>query len=480
MRIWILSIVGSGSVVGSLLAQTPPTLAPAVRQFVSIDAPVVALTHVRLIDGTGGPVREDQTVVLANGRIQSVGNAAGATIPTGAQVLDLTGHTVIPGLVGLHDHMLYTTRNRMVQISSSASKLYLATGVTTVRTTGALQPYDEITQKAQIERGAAPGPRMHITGPHISGGAPLHFGPDATINSIRYVSSPEEARRTVAYWADEGADWIKVYTGITRAQLAAVIDEAHKHGLRVTGHLCSISFAEATELGIDNVEHGLLTNTEFHPAKTPDTCPADGTAGQLDLDFASERVQATFRNMVKKGVAMTSTLVVFEPSVPNRPPLEDRVLDAMAPDVRAEVLSARAEIAALPVGPAAAHFKKAMAYELAFVRAGGLLAAGSDPTGYGTVLPGFGDQRNYELLLEAGFTPVEAIQIQTSNGAKVLHESDRLGTVTAGKLADLVVIRGNPVANPADIRNVTTVFKDGVGYDSAKLIASVRGLVGIR
>jgi imidazolonepropionase-like amidohydrolase len=125
-------------------------------------------------------------------------------------------------------------------------------------------------------------------------------------------------------------------------------------------------------------------------------------------------------------------------------------------------------------------FRKAQEFEVAFVRAGGLLAAGVDPTGNGGALPGFGDQRNYELLIEAGFAPVEAIRILTANGAKVLGIDDRLGTIAAGKIADLVVIKGDPIAQPAEIRNVVTVFKDGVGYDSAKLVESVKGVVGVR
>jgi imidazolonepropionase-like amidohydrolase len=178
---------------------------------------------------------------------------------------------------------------------------------------------------------------------------------------------------------------------------------------------------------------------------------------------------------------MTSTLAVFELYVPNRPPLEQRVLDAMAPDVRAEYLQTRARLAEPNTfGISAEVFKKAQAFDLAFVRAGGLLAAGVDPTGNGGALPGYGDQRNYELLIEAGFTPVQAIQIMTSNGAKVLGGSAEFGTIAAGQRADLQVIRGDPIARPAEIRNVVTVFKDGVGYDSARLIESVRGLVGVR
>jgi imidazolonepropionase-like amidohydrolase len=121
-----------------------------------------------------------------------------------------------------------------------------------------------------------------------------------------------------------------------------------------------------------------------------------------------------------------------------------------------------------------------MAFELAFVRAGGLLLAGPDPTGNGGVLPGFGDQREIELLVEAGFSPVEAIRIATANGARYLGQLDRIGTIEAGKEADLVVVKGDPTRRIADVENVTIVFKDGYGYDPAKLAASVRGMVGVR
>lgn len=116
-------------------------------------------------------------------------------------------------------------------------------------------------------------------------------------------------------------------------------------------------------------------------------------------------------------------------------------------------------------------FPRALAFEYAFVQAGGLLAAGVDPTGNGGALPGFGDQRNYELLLEAEFTPVETFQIMTLNGAKVLGLEDQIGSVEPGKLADLVVIKGDPVQVPSDIRNVVTVFKDGVGYDCPRMVS---------
>jgi hypothetical protein len=201
----------------------------------------------------------------------------------------------------------------------------------------------------------------------------------------------------------------------------------------------------------------------------------------LKVAIDGPEVQQTIREMVKNNVAMSSTLAVYELSYPDRPPLEDRVLAALSPEAREEYLSARKETSARAAQSTMPElFRRAQAFERAFVKAGGLLGAGVDPTGMGGALPGFGDQRNYELLIEAGFSPVEAIQIMTLNGAKILGVDKQLGTVTAGKTADLVVIRGNPIAEPATIRQVTTVFKDGVGYDSAKLIDSVKGLVGIR
>ncbi|MFN2564930.1 MAG: amidohydrolase family protein [Gemmatimonadaceae bacterium] len=449
-----------------------PTLSPNTRRFVSVDAPVVALTNVRVVDGTGAPPAEGQTIVIQGDKIAAVGPSSSVRPPQGAQVMDLAGHTVIPGIVGLHDHTFYTTSARSIQNSTSAPRLYLASGVTTIRTTGSHSPYAEINLKKAIDAGQAPGPHMYVTGPYIT-------GPGG--GGMASVLTPEEARRLVAYWAEEGVSWIKFYMTIDRASMRAAIDEAHKRGVKATGHLCSVSFREAVALGIDNLEHGLFVNTDYDPEKKPDQCATGSMAKLATLDLNSEPVRATIRDMVAKNVAMTSTLAVFELFVPNRPPLEQRVLDAMSPEVRSEYLQSRALLAQPgSFGLSPEVFKKAQQFDVAFVRAGGLLAAGVDPTGNGGALPGYGDQRNYELLIEAGFTPVEAVQIMTANGAKVLGGLDRFGTVTAGKRADLVVIRGNPVATPAEIRNVVTVFKDGVGYDSAKLVESVRGAVGVR
>ena len=459
----------------ALSGQAATSLSQQTREYVSVGEPVIALTNVTVIDGTGSAPKANQTVVIQNGRIAEVGAASSVKVPAGARTMDLAGSTVIPGIVGMHDHLFYTAAGgRAAQMSFTGPRLYLGSGVTTIRTTGGRAPYAEINTKESIDSGKTPGPRVHLTAPYITGGA------GGSAGSMAEITSPEAARRFVAYWAEEGATWIKAYTDIRRAELKAAKDEAHKRGMKVTGHLCSVSFREAVELGIDNLEHGLLTATDFDPQKKADMCPSNSTARVGVASMTSDTARSTIKAMVDKGVGMTSTLAVFEPFFPNRPTKDERTLEAMSPEVREAYLRMRAQIDTSKGSPMTADvLKNAMAFERAFAQAGGRLAAGVDPTGFGGALPGFGDQRNYELLIEAGFTPAQTVQIMSANGAKILGVYDKLGSVERGKLADLVVLQGDLAADPAVIRKVTTVFKDGVGYDSAKLIAAVKGRVGI-
>ena len=458
-------------------------ISQADRQFIRADAPVIALTHVRIIDGTGAAAVEDQTIVISGGKIQSVGASATAKVAADAQVIDLNGYTVMPGLVGMHDHMFFPMGGNppmYSNMSSSFPRLYLALGVTTIRTTGSVAPDSDLEVKKLIDAGRMIGPKMHITAPYLEGVG--SFTP-----VMHTLSGPDDARRMVNFWADQGATSFKAYMNITRAELRAAVEEAHKRGLKVTGHLCSVGYREAAEIGIDNLEHGLLPDSEFVADKKPDVCPAAAVSASLmKLDLNSDAAKETIRTLVAKNVAITSTLPVFEAGAPLTQKgigaasavLNPRVLNAMSVDARVRYLTNRSRVTSESI--TAALVRKSMDFERAFVAAGGLLIAGLDPTGNGGIVAGFGDLREVELLVEAGFTPVEAIKIASFNGAKFLGEDARIGSIAAGKQADLMVVKGNPVANINDIEKVEIVFKDGIGYDSEKLIQSVQGLVGIR
>ena len=459
------------------------TLSPEVREFVKVDAPTIALTHVRVVDGTGATAKEDQTVVISNGKIRSVADSSSANVPKDAQVVDLRGYTVIPGLVGMHEHMFYPVGpGSFGEMAFSFPRLYLAGGVTTIRTTGSLEPYTDLEIRKAIEAGKMPGPKMQVTGPYLEGAGSWAL-------QLHQLSGPDDATRTVNYWLDEGVNDFKAYMFITHDELAAAIEAAHKRGAKVTGHLCTIGFREAAALGIDDLEHGLIVDSEFVPGRKPGECKDEEDPvlmGKLDVNVGP--VHEMILDLIKHHVAVTSTLPVFEMGTfPGRPTLQSRVLDSLSPDARALLLERRvssSDAAAIQkrygtdVSPWLQAFKKEVEFEYAFAKAGGLLLAGLDPTGMGGVIAGFGDQRELELLVEAGFTPLEAIHIATYNGAQYLGALDKIGTIGPGKQADLVVIKGDPSRKIEDIENVETVFKDGVGYNSAKLIESVRGMVG--
>lgn len=466
-------------------AAQQPALAPEVRRFVTIDSPKVVLAHVRVVDGTGKPAVDDRNVVLENGRIAAVEPGADVAEAPGRRVLELRGNTVLPGLVGMHDHLYHIARPNaradatfdppvvVPQMTFSAPRLYLAAGVTTIRTAGSVEPYADLNLKRLVDAGRLPGPHIEVTAPYLEGaGSPFI--------QMHQLAGPDDARRMVEYWADLGATSFKAYMYITRDELKAAIEAAHRRGLKVTGHLCSVSYPEAADLGIDNLEHGFFVNTQLDPDKKPDECPATlGIPTLKAMDPAGEAGRRLLAKLVARHVAVTSTLPVFEHRVPNRPPLRQAVLDALSPEARESFLFLRAKRATAAADESLAELKRAMALEKAFVAAGGLLIAGCDPTGNGGTVPGFADQREVELLVEAGFSPVEAIRIATYNGALFLGKQERIGSIAPGKDADLLIVKGDPSTRIEDIENVVVVFKDGVGFDPAKLLEAVRGRFGL-
>jgi imidazolonepropionase-like amidohydrolase len=467
----LLRVVACCLAVFCLLSSIPA----AQRQddVVRVRAPRIALTHVRVIDGTGRPAVENRTIIIENGRIVAMGATAGAAALEGAETMDLGGHTVIPGLVGMHNHLFYAVPpgrpEEYVSATRTFPRLYLAAGVTTLRTAGTFDLAGDAQAKRRIDAGDEPGPELHLTGAYF------HRGP-----------GPADAgriEREIQNQMDAGATSFKAYTSLRREELGALVDGAHRRGLRVTGHLCAVSFREAAELGIDSVDHGLWTDSGVFPGRTPGRCPDFTAIGQIvaGIDLRGPMAQQIITDLVERRVAVVSTLAILESLAARSGVIDVRMRHVLAPSIRDQWESTSVGLADQRSRYAMWErvLRQEMLFERLFAAAGGLLLAGADPTGWGCCVAGFMDQRNIELLVEAGFTAEQAIRIYSANGAGFMSIADRIGTLAVGKQADLVVIRGNPSARIEDIRNVALVFRNGVGYDPQKLVDSVAGRVGI-
>ena len=347
-------------------------------------------------------------------------------IPSDAVMHDLDGKTVMPGLVMVHEHSFYSSMVdgpfHMNQMEYSFPRMYLAAGVTTARTTGSLEPYTDLELRDRIERGEDIGPDYHLTAPYVDG---IGTG----IPQLHGVKSPADAARMINYWAEEGFTSIKLYVSLPAAEMDTAIKIAHANGLQVTGHIGRVSYREAAAMGIDNLEHGFLAASDWVAGRMPDE-PAN--IGKIydsiaEVNPKSKEVTQVIQHLIDENVAITSTLAIFE----------------------------------------------------TFTR-GGLLVVGTDPTGYGGFLAGYGSWRAIELLVEAGLSPIDAIKCATSNGAQLLSIAEQTGSIEVGKAADLIIVNGNPDEIIADLRKTETVFKDGIGYDSATLFKSIAGMVGIQ
>jgi imidazolonepropionase-like amidohydrolase len=442
-------------------------------EFIRPMGPVVALTHVRVIDGAGSPGKDDQTVIIEHGRISAVGDAAAVSVPSGASTIELRGRAVIPGLVGMHDHLFYQVEpaagvTTVVLAQRTFARLYLASGVTTIRTAGTVDFDADARIKRQIDAGQEPGPKIHLTGTYLQ--------------ATRTEPDPEGIAKQVVRDAERGATSFKAYTTLRASELKAAIAAAHQRGLTITGHLCAVGFREAAALGIDNLEHGIALDSEFYSEKRPDECPNqwDVFGVLLRMEPGDSDIRQTIASLVRHGVAVTSTLAVLESYAIYESELDRRVpvlVSARLQDTFQAARDRRKDRTTAGQSWWGGVLAREMAFERAFVSAGGTLLAGADPTGWGAVVAGYGDQRGIELLVSAGFSPEQAIAIATSNGAKFLHDRT-VGTIAKGMQADLVVVQGNPSQQISDVRNVELVFKDGVAYDPKKLAEAAAGTLG--
>ena len=450
------------------------TFSPEVKAFVQIPAGSVAITDVKIIDGTGGPAKEHQTVLLENDRITALGDSKKISLPANAVIVNGSGKTLIPGLVMLHEHLYYTNPLEdffsLSELSFSFPRLYLAAGVTTMRTGGSIEPQTDLGIKRMIAEGKLTGPDMDITAPYIE-----RQGFD--IPSLNTIKDTAEAAASVVFWSAKGCTSFKMYMHATKEDLAVVIREAHRRGLKVTGHIGAITYAEAAAAGIDNLEHGFMASTDFVEGKKENELPAGSRKSLAALDVNSTQMKDLIRLLVSKKVALTSTLPVFEPYTGSEI-VHGGGLDALLPEIK-EGLSSEWNDMQNKDAAAIALFKKELAWEKQFHDAGGLLLAGTDPTGAGRTIAGYSNYREIELLVQAGFTALEAIKIATLNGATYLQRTKDIGSIEKGKLANLVLLNGDPEKDISHIRNTEIVFKNGVGFDAKKMFASLKGKVGL-
>jgi len=435
---------------GAAVAQTPSSLTESVPLL--RDAARVALRHVRIVDGSGTPATQNQTLLIESGRIREVGDAAKIEIPEGTLTLDLEGRTVMPGFVMLHEHMQDGAGDGVTfPASFTAPRLYLAFGVTTIRTAGTDHPYFELNLKRRVDAGLVPGPEMHLTSPFFNGDGSPFLGE-------KVVRDPKDARRAVRYWAAEGFTSFKVYQQISKAALAAIIDEAHKLGLPVTAHLSSVTCREAAELGIDNLEHAFGPCTRL-------------TKDDLGTDPQGPRAQDLIRLLIERKVVLT-----FTPVTANLR-LSAAQLELLHP-VRRERYDREQATA---TSPPARNVQLAGELTRAFARAGGQLVLGSDPNAFGEGrMPGVADHDSIKRAVEIGFSPLETIRMATLSGATFLGIQDRTGSIGVGKGADLQVVRGAPDQDIRDIDNIEIVVANGIAYDPETLLSSVKGQVGWR
>lgn len=455
-------------------APTPPPSGDAA--FVAYPGPDLFFAHVELIDGTGAPPRADVSVLVRGGRIAAIGAGDRLAAPAGVTVIDGRGKALMPGFVMVHEHLFYpsTKGGEYGEYPYSFSRLYLAGGTTTMRTGGSLAPYADIETARAIAAGEQPGPDIDATGPYLE-------GPHLLTSKMVRLKDAADATRTVDYWAGTGATSFKAYNYITRAELKAAIDAAHRHGLKLTGHLCSVTYAEASAMGIDNLEHSFAVATDFVKGKAPDACPRqnDTVAALAALDPDGPEIGAMIRMLIDRHVALTSTLTVFETFTPGRAEAPEAARDLLTPPLRASYETRWTAIQRNSGSVWAAFLPRLMRMERRFVAMGGLLLAGTDPTGYGGVVPGWSARRQVQLLVEEGFSFPEALRIATLNGARYLGREREIGSIAVGKRADLILVEGDPARDAAALDHMPFVFKAGVGYRTGAIFAAMRGVVGL-
>jgi len=444
-----------------------------VTPYIAIQDTLIALTNIIIIDGTGNAVKYKQDILINSDKITAIGNTGTLQFPKNTTMIDGTGKTVVPGFVMLHEHLFYAKpfngNYKGVHMTNTFPQMYLAGGVTTMRTAGSFETNADLNIKNLIDQGKMVGPAMDVSTPHVER---LGFIPQ-----LQSLYGDENIENWLNYWFDKGITSVKVYNNITKEDLKKIIEVAHARNIKVTGHLCSITYEEAAELGIDNLEHTFMAATDFVPNKQENNC----VRGEPFLDELADddpKLLALMQLLIDKNVTLTYTPTVFEPYT-NREVIIGGGHVAMAPYLLAQqqaiydnsIDTKRDSLRLL-------SFQKEMRRVLKFHKMGGKIVVGTDPTGSGKTIAGYANQRLIELLIETGFSIEESIQLATLNGANYLEIAEARGTIEIGKNADLILMNGDLSKEISSIRNMEIVFKNGVGFDSKKIFNAVKGKVG--
>jgi imidazolonepropionase-like amidohydrolase len=441
------TVLVSGATVLLAQTQTPPAL---------------ALVHAHVIDGTGAPPHDDWTVLVRGDRISAAGPKV--EVPAGATVIDVSGKSVLPGLIDMHGHMYAATAKGIANAFESYPALYLAGGVTSIRSPGDLDPDGMYRLKEAIGRGAVEGPRIFMGGYYIDN-SPSQIG------WFKPVRSPAEVTERILQWKDR-IDVVKFYTSTTEAQMQAGITAAKAAGLPTTAHLGSITATRAIDMGIEGLEHGIYAMPELGAPKplpsNVDGCPLG------DVDLNGRLVTDLIGKIVRGRVAIDPTFVVVTLGLPDTQPLTPDWREYFADDRASAAPAGLVESTGAsykdPVELACAQRtrRNAMQFVAKVQTQGGVILAGTDPVAT-YVLPGWGMHRELKHLTEAGLTPLQAIRAATYNAALVLRRDKDLGSIGAGKLADIVLVSGDPSTRIEDMGNVEMVFKAGRQFDPAAL-----------
>jgi imidazolonepropionase-like amidohydrolase len=422
------------------LAQIAQRLSPARKG-------ALAITNATLIDGTGSAPVSDAVIIIEGERITAAGPRAQVKIPKGAKMLDAHGGYVLPGLWDMHAHFEQV----------EWGPVYLAAGVTTVRDVG--NEFEFITSvRDAIKSGRGLGPRMLLAG-IVDGDSPGALG-------INRANNAEEARTVVRRYHDAGFQQIKIYSSVKPDVVKALATEAHALGMTVTGHIPNgMNAFQGVEAGMDQINHVQYMLPVMRPK---DYKPQPGVAPPV-VDVAAPEAQAAIQFFKAHGTVIDPTLAIFEWSLhPADVPFAQ--IEPGAAKLPQELIGPINNTGVAPnaVPRARATFDQYVAIVGALHRAGVPIVAGTDQ-----VVPGHSLRREIELYVKAGFTPMEAIQAATIVPARVMKLDKELGTVEAGKLADLIIVNGNPLADISNIRRVQTVISNGRTFDTAPLWQSV-------